>query len=176
MKGTRELYQRLYDDPALRYGDANFDRCPGVRYLPLFRDWLDGTVVDFGCGRNQLAAKLAREGFSAVGIDWVRGWADIVGDISEPLEPLTYGTATCLDVLEHMDMRGICGTLCNMQMSERQVISVAWFPTREPGHDVELHVTQQPREWWDSFLQHFFVIRETPNIGEQRALYLCARR
>ena len=62
-----ELYQHLYDDPLLRYGDATFNRCPGVRFLPLYKHWLESYVFDFGCGRGHTVIAMKRLGLPGLG-------------------------------------------------------------------------------------------------------------
>ena len=70
--GSRDpLYQRIYEQHDW-YGDAEQGRCPGVRLLPLYQSWLEGSVVDLGCGRGHTVQAIRELDFRCDGIDQVK--------------------------------------------------------------------------------------------------------
>lgn len=174
----KDLYQKLYESPTLNYGSAEHDRCPGVRLLEKFQPYLKGVIIDVGCGRGDLVRKLRELGFEAAGVDWVElDNKMMVADIREPdAFPDGFDTAICCDVLEHLDEAGIDAVIANLARCERQVISVAWFPTKEPGFDEELHVTQRDGGWWSAKLGEKLTIHDCVTTADQRALFLCSTK
>jgi hypothetical protein len=174
---SQELYQILYEDPALRYGDSEADRCPGTRYFPRYSHWLKGRIIDLGCGRGDTVHMMREAGFFAHGIDQVDLDNDmIVGSILDPINMSPYDTATCLDVFEHLHDEELLKLVENMKQAERQVITVHMGESQEAGYPVELHVNIKTKdEWWDFLTQHF-TIRNQIVLGADRLVYLTERK
>ena len=82
---SKNLYQSIYDENPW-YGNAEEDRCPGVRLLPEYQDWLVGPVIDLGCGRGHVVEALIEAGLEAEGIDQIVCNPKMrVGDITKPI-------------------------------------------------------------------------------------------
>ncbi len=96
-KDSASLYQQIYDDNPW-YGNADQGRCPGVRLLPEYQDWLISPVLDMGCGRGQTVEQLRSDGYEADGIDQVEIHPGMrVGDITQPLEQMDrYNSVVCI--------------------------------------------------------------------------------
>jgi len=170
-----QVYQHLYDDPLLKYGDANFNRCPGTRFLPLYEHWLRSPVFDFGCGRGHTVVAMKRRGFVAMGMDMVdTGSGMFIGDITQPVsDVLDYKTAISIDVFEHLLDEDLFGLIKNMQHAERQVISVHTGRAHEQGVKQDLHINKKSFEDWDFFLSKFFDVDKFERTGRQRGLFYC---
>lgn len=171
----RNVYEKLYNDPNLRYGQAKHDRCPGVRYYPLYRYWLKGSVIDLGCGTGDTVELLRSEGFRCTGIDQINtGKLLAMGDITEPLEIELIGTSLALDVFEHLPDSKLTGLINNMEKTERQVITV--HSGSHKVHGVELHVNQKTKQEWTKFISKHFLIADIIELEKDlRFLYLCAK-
>lgn len=169
----RELYQKLYEDPGLHYGDASHDRCPGVRYLPIYRHWLQSPIIDLGCGRGDAVLAMRREGLIADGVDQVDlANGMMVNSITQPWDLSWYRTATCIDVFEHLLDDDLRLVMANMMQCERQVISVYSEPAKERGYDQELHVNLKGLDDWYGLVSAHFDVVERVRVARMREIYL----
>ena len=170
---TSALYQKIYDDPNLKYGQAKFDRCPGTRYFPKYKTWLVGSVVDLGCGTGDTVKHLTRKGYPAQGFDWIepRLANCAKADITRHIDLSAYDTALALDVFEHLTDDQLAGLCTNMRQCDWQVITVANGSSKVYG--VELHVNRKSIEEWQDFLSDWFFICGTQKLDIGRSLFLC---
>jgi hypothetical protein len=150
----KEVYQHLYDNNVNDYGRADTDRCPSVRYLPLFGDYITGFVVEFGCGRAELRKHLSHY----LGIDWITHEGVLNADITQPMR-ITYPkpiTGLCIDVFEHIDDQGLIGLCSNLKQCSRQIISV--YEGSHVVNGIELHINQKTIKQWLNFISNHFSI------------------
>ena len=168
---SKDLYQKIYDDNPW-YGDASEGRCPGVRLLPQYRDWLVGPVIDLGCGRGHAVEKLREEGFAAEGIDQIRKHPEMmVGDITKPIEDLQrFKSAVCIDCIEHLYDDQVQGLFANMKQVERQAFSI--HNGESTGTGQELHVNRRSFENWRTIIEAHFVIEKEIRLHDNQVLYL----
>jgi len=173
----RNLYQRLYEDPNINYGRAADDRCPGTRYFPKYRYWLHGRVIDLGCGTGDTVSLLRQNGYEADGIDQVsldNGMK--VGDITQPLDLADYGTAVCIDVLEHIPDKQLAGLWANLVSVFHQVLTTYSGPSHEIGYPQNLHPNiKTPSEWMEVIAARL-TIRGRLELRRKRWLWFCESR
>lgn len=172
---TRDLYQHIYETEDW-YGNAEINRCPGVRLFPLYRHWLQSPVMDIGCGRAHTVQHLRQNGFEADGVDQIdldNGM--LVADITQPLRLAgTYQTALCIDVIEHIDDAGVLRLFENFKQCPRQAFSIHNGESICNGED--LHINRKPFDEWRTLIEsHFALIEEIPTNPEQM-LYLTSNR
>lgn len=179
---SKELYQKLYEDKRLAYGQAEKNRCPGVRYLPLFKGWIIPSVMDFGCGTGDTVKALTAEGIDAVGIDQIElNNGMLVGDITQP-QPIgadidgRYNTAISIDVFEHIEDEPLLGLIDNMKKFKRQVITVHAKTAYERGYTENLHVNIKSIHEWTLFLAKHFRLCGRLYLSSCRALFFCGER
>lgn len=167
---ARKFYQHLYADTDYNWG-ANKGKCPGVKWFPLYKDWLYGYIYDWGCGNGETVYFLRDKGFVINGMDWVKLNNDMtVGDITDK-HNIVSDTALCIDVLEHIPEIKINQVLENMFGTIHQVINVSNAPSIV--ENVELHVTKKPIEWWENKLSKYFKIFKRLKPRVQDMLFLC---
>ena len=115
-------------------------------------------IVDLGCGRG-LFVQVAREaGLDCVGIDWVDSGADVVADITCPLNLSRYRTATSFGVLEHIPDEHLDGVIANLAGCPRFVVTIHNGPAKQ-WLGRQLHVTQMDWPEWRLRLERFLVIK-----------------
>ena len=164
----RDHYRRLFG--TTDYNQRTVTR--GQKFFELVKGLLLPPIVDLGCGRG-LFVQMAREnGLDCDGVDWVEGCADLVADITEPLDLSRYRTATAFDVLEHIPqdrlggatacgqqrrLRRLDGLLANLASVPRFVVTIHNGPSRK-WLGRELHVTRMSWPEWRSRLEGFLVI------------------
>lgn len=171
MRGT---YQELYS--ITDYGKHDKNMCPGARFIPRYKEFLQDPIVDLGCGTGDTVLELRKLGFTADGYDWVLLQNGMhVADITEPMSLKSYSTALCLDVLEHIEVDKLPAVLENLAQCSRAVVSVhigsSKFCRRQ-----ELHLTQRPFKWWEErFSKHWKLYRLIP-IETYRKLYWLERK
>jgi len=172
---SKQLYQKIYDDNPW-YGDASEGRCPGVRLLPQYQDWLVGPVIDLGCGRGHAVERLRELGFEASGIDQIKMNPDMmVGDITKPIENLgRFKTAVCVDCIEHLYDDQVQGLFSNMKQVQRQAFSI--HNGESTGTGQELHVNRRPFEQWRTIIEEHFVIEQAIALHGKQMLYLTKRK
>ena len=168
---TSSLYQKIYDDNPW-YGDAEQGRCPGVRLLPQYRDWLIGPVMDLGCGRGQTVEHLKSQGFEATGIDQIRKNPEMrVGDITQPISDIArFKSVVCVDCIEHLYEAQVLGLFENMKQVERQAFSI--HNGESTGTGQELHVNRKSFDEWSKLIEEHFVIHQAIEIHPEQMLYL----
>lgn len=168
---TSEQYQKIYDDNPW-YGDADQGRCPGVRLLPHYQDWLIGPVMDLGCGRGQTVERLRKFGLIADGIDQIKVHPEMrVGDITKPIADISkYKSVVCVDCIEHLYDEQVLGLFANMKQVERQAFSI--HNGESTGTGEELHVNRKSFSDWTTFILEHFVIDSEIEINAQQMLYL----
>jgi hypothetical protein len=157
------------------YGKVKYDACPGVRWLEHYKHHLITPVIDLGCGSGETVYALRAEGFAADGVDWIDMRNDMmVRDIRQPLSLQGYTSCVCIDVLEHIREEYLPFVMENIVQSERSVISVHTGSSKSDS-GMELHLTQKPLAWWDTFLMARLGIWKRIIIEEDvRVIYLCA--
>ena len=168
---SKQLYQKIYDENPW-YGNADEGRCPGVRLLEEFRDWLVGPVIDLGCGRGQMVELLRAEGVQAEGIDQIVVNPEMrVGDISAPIEDIaSFQSAVCVDCIEHLYEDQVIGLFKNMQQTKRQAFSI--HNGESTGTGQELHVNRKDFFDWTKLIREYFDIASAIQIHENQMLYL----
>ncbi len=172
---SAQLYQEIYEQHQW-YGNAHEDRCPGVRLIPEYQEWIQSRVLDLGCGRGHTVEKLRELGFEADGIDQIQIHPDMqVGDISKPLNDMErYNSVTCIDCIEHLYEEQVIGLFDNMKRVERQAFSIHNGPSNDTGQ--ELHVNRLDFTEWHRLISQHFDIAAALKIHDQQMLYLTKRK
>lgn len=172
---SRQLYQQLYTKT--HYGKAAKHHCPGIRLVPMAKDWLIGRVIDLGCGTGDTVFALREAGFNAIGIDQITlDNGMLVGDITAPLDLSTFDSCFSSDVFEHIPLEGAEQVLANMQATQRQLISIHNGPSQWPNEVGELHITRLPFEEWEAVIRKYLNIRWISIKGNHYQVYLCERK
>ena len=172
---SKELYQSIYDENPW-YGNAEEDRCPGVRLLPEYQDWLVGPVIDLGCGRGHVVEALIEAGFEAEGIDQIVCNPKMrVGDITSPIADIkNFKSSVCVDCIEHLYEEQVTGLFQNMQQTQRQAFSI--HNGESTGTGQELHVNRKDFIDWTKIIREYFEIASAIQIHENQVLYLTRTR
>ena len=170
-KNTASLYQKIYDENPW-YGDAEEGRCPGVRLLPEYREWLLEPILDMGCGRGQTVEHLRGMGLQAEGIDQIRKNPQMrVGDITKPIADMgTFNSVVCIDCIEHLYEDQVLGLFENMKQVKRQAFSI--HNGESTGTGQELHVNRRSFQDWAILIRKHFDIAAAIEVHKEQMLYL----
>ena len=170
----KDLYEVLYK--YTDYGDMEKGRCPAVRILGEYMDWLKFPVCDLGCGRGNIV-KIFRELNQIIdGYDLIKTNEYVIQkDITKPMDLKKYKTGICIDILEHVDDDGIAGIFENLKQLDRQVITVSIDKSNDWINGVELHTNIKHFAVWDWIIKENFNIHEMKNINDKQRLYLCGK-
>lgn len=165
----KELYERIYNTTS--YGDIKGGRCPAIDYLPSYLKFMQGKIVDWGCGRGLAVERFREMGFEAIGVDQVDLANNmLISDITEPLK-IKHDTAICIDVLEHIINAE--GVLKNLSQANRAVISVHNGSSKHRG--IELHINRKSFKEWAKLIRKYFTIKERIPVHRFTMLYLCEK-
>ena len=170
-KNTASLYQQIYDENPW-YGDAEEGRCPGVRLLPEYQEWLLEPVLDLGCGRGQTVEHLISQGMRAEGIDQIRKNPRMrVGDITRPIADMqNFNSVICIDCIEHLYEEQVLGLFENMKQVKRQAFSI--HNGESTGTGQELHVNRRSFQDWALLIRKHFEIAAAIEVHKEQMLYL----
>ncbi len=168
---SKDLYQKIYEENPW-YGDAESGRCPGVRLLPQYKDWIEGKVIDLGCGRGHTVEWLREYGFQAEGIDQIRVHPEMrIGDITQPIDDIAeFDSAVCIDCIEHLYDPQVEGLFANMKQVKRQAFSI--HNGESTGTGQELHVNRRTFDQWRTIIEEHFEIAEEIEVNKRQILYL----
>lgn len=167
---SRELYQRIYEKESW-YGDADIDRCPGFRLMPMYLGFLEGRIVELGCGRGSVVTTLLSKGYDIIGYDQVSINPDMhVGDVTDENLAISGDTVLCIDVIEHIDDKRLQGLYYNFKKFKKQVFSIHNGPSMYKGED--LHVNKKPFDEWESIInKEGFCIKRKKKLGNKQCLF-----
>lgn len=168
---TSELYQEIYDKEGW-YGNASIDRCPGMRLLPKYKDYISGKVVELGCGRGSVTEYLQNNGFECEGYDQVKVNPNMnVADITDTSLTISGDTVICIDVIEHILDEQLEGLYENFKKFNKQIFSIHNGPS--PHNGVELHINIKPFEEWDKIIEEKGLqIEKKITIHKEQVLYI----
>lgn len=180
---SKELYQRIYEENKL-YGIVGDN--PGEKYFKHYKHWINGSVIDFGCGRGH-AIRLIKKHFPQYehkGIDQIILDKEMLsGDITKPIDPdIIKGMTVALscDVYEHIVDEYLIGLVENMKKCKRQIITVSnriggqWFEGEE--HE-DLHPNIKSHEDWEKWVtKNGLIIKQKIKIEKRVMLFLCENR
>lgn len=171
----KAIYEDLYK--TTDYGLAARGHCPGVRYYPHYRHFLYGNIIDLGCGRGDTVKFLIRKGHKAEGIDYIDLENGMLkGDITEDLDLTKYQTALCCDVLEHIEIDKVEDVIKNFAKCERVIATIHTDEAFNNKHNVDLHLTKQPIDWWETKFLPFFRIDKRVALQPKRWLIIGTRK
>lgn len=166
---SKEIYQEIYDTEAW-YGNAEMGRSPGMRLMPRYRSFLEGKVVELGCGRGNVVEFLRENGAECEGYDQVSINPNMkVADITKDLD-ISPDTIICIDVIEHIDDEGLDGLFSNFKKAKKQVFAIHNGPSVHNG--MELHINRKPFDEWNKVIEKKgFKIVKMERIHDEQFLY-----
>ena len=144
----------------------------GQRWAPVVAALADlvkaGDILDYGCGKQTLAAALATR--------QVRGYDPAIPELSA--EPKPADVVVCTDVLEHVEpdcIDDVLDDLCRVTQ-KAALITVATRPAvKKLADGRNAHLTIQPFSWWrEHFLSRFDIVDVREEEGNEFTLILKA--
>ena len=148
---------------ATGYGHGNHGRMAA----PTVIGWQPSYVVDFGCGNNQFIRGLRDRGIQGCGVDFANPGADYLAVMHDlPLDADIADVVTSFDALEHLLPEDVPLVFREMQRvakhGARFIMSISFRPSKLKSLEGEpLHMTVQPRAWWENQLNRVGVIERS---------------
>lgn len=166
-----ELYQKIYT--TTDYGKATKGKCQGVKSFDFYRNYLNGKIIDLGCGSGDTVKLLRANGYEADGIDQIdldNGM--MVGDASQ-FDCSGYDTAVTFDVIEHLTLEELDSLFKNMKKCDRQIIQV--FCGEDSGRyaDEPLHLIVENISWWRDKIHEHFKIQFMQQLNGRQYIFFC---
>lgn len=114
-------------------------------------------VMDFGCGNGTSLAWLESEGYKTAGVEIASNATTrpdvVIGDLRDALELGAVDYGICTDLMEHIPTADVDKVLALIAKTVNT--AVLFVIARDQDKDgaavgQELHLTRQPKEWWDT--------------------------
>lgn len=153
------VYHVCYKDPAYGLQGARLARVThDVESIPA-----GATYLDVACGRGEMV-QLARErGVVAQGLEFVPalcGGAVLYADLlTIPFGDRSTDYVSCYDAVEHLEPETVDRALDELFRVTRRVLFLTTNDKRSVHKGVELHLTREPRDWWEAKLAERAILR-----------------
>ena len=156
--------KQVYDKTYRNVENYNFfDKMKNV-FVDAYAVFIDGVVLDAGCGEGIHLKRLLAKGHNVFGIElstvccerYLQGVAHKNTDlVSHAAEGRRYAGIICMDVLEHIPAEDIEASIAALAaMSPSVLLGIANHSDVIQG--VELHLIRENAEWWKKLLQKYF--------------------
>lgn len=168
-QGVQNIYDEIYDTE----DNYNFHNMIKDAFVDVFAEFVNGKILDAGCGQGIHLKRMLQNGHVAFGIEqssiccnkYLENIPHMNVDIVRYAEQKQfYDGIICMDVLEHIPYEDIDETLLALKsLSESVFLGIANHS--DIIHGTELHLIQKDSKWWESLLKKYF--KEVVLIAEQ---------
>ena len=156
--------KQVYDKTYRNVENYNFfDKMKNV-FVDAYAAFVDGELLDAGCGEGIHLKRLLAKGHSVFGVElstvccerYLQGVAHKNTDlVSYAAEGHQYAGILCMDVLEHIPPQAIEAAVAALAgMAPSVFLGIANHSDVIQG--VELHLIRENAEWWKKLLQKYF--------------------
>ncbi len=165
-KSLAYIYAEVYQDPRYRQGDAR--KAVARADIDTIEEGM--TYLDVGCGRGETVEYALERGVIARGTELVSKLCNenvlraSVRDLFE-IRDLEFQFVSCYDVLEHLPIESIDDALNELWRVTSQTLFISTNDLPSRWRNVELHLTRQPREWWEDKFEARGGQREFQSFG-----------
>lgn len=160
--------KKVYDDTYEKIDGYNYYDVVKNIYVDCYAAFVEGPILDAGCGEGIHLKRLLKKGYEAFGIEissvccekYLQGVKHKNIDIvSYAKEGQQYAGLICMDVLEHVPYAAIEETIASLStLSPSAFFGIANHSDVLGG--VELHLIREKSEWWSNQLGKYFSVVE----------------
>lgn len=128
-------------------------------------------ILDVGCGQGLFVKEAHKRGFVTRGMDVASG-VGIQHDASTefPFDDKVFDIAVTFDMLEHLTEEDAAFALSEMErVADKVVVKTGHESHKVAG--VELHLIQQPVEWWLDFVEKSTKLRYEITLGDEYMVF-----
>lgn len=153
------------------HGRATFGQ-RGARHAGIARALVadhGGPVLDYGCGRGDLAKALAADHIEVISYD--------PGVEAFDIEPPRCPVVVCTDVLEHIEPECLSAVLAHLASRVVRVAHVV-IATKPDGRKKladgrDPHLIVKPADWWERTLASYFYVRRMDTTARDVTFRCC---
>ena len=145
---VQEHLRRPWGDVGHRYSE---------HILELYHQYSCAHILDYGCGQALLSKKIG----DLVPVDNYDPGIPAYSTLPQPRD-----LVVCVDVLEHIEPQCIHSVLAHLQSLTLKVayVNISSVPARSSfPNGQNLHLIQEPLEWWLSQLSQYFTLGSVTN-------------
>lgn len=171
----RAKYEKMWSKPSYRRRSPGLDAAPQVFDLLGMKQM--ETLIDYGCGEAKATDWFRGQGLTVHPLDLVPLRPDVIEACLWDLPDLPITDyAFCADVMEHIPPEHVDAVLAGIRERTRiagafQIASIECAVGRRHGET--LHLTVQPRSWWQNKLEeHWSAVEHHPTDKKWRHLFL----
>lgn len=168
-----ETYREVYDKTYSEIKNYNFHNLVKDIYVDIYAAYVDGKILDAGCGEGIHLKRMLKNGHDAFGIELSSVCCEkYLADVPhENIDILNFAKKgkyfdglICMDVLEHIPYENIDDIIISLsRMAKSAFFGIANHSDVLNG--VELHLIQQDSSWWIEILKKYY--KKVYFIGDQ---------
>ena len=164
MEYSTETYKRIYDDAYTAIDNYNYHNVVKDIYVDVYAAYVNGKILDAGCGEGIHLKRMISSGHDAFGIELSTVCCDKylqdiphknIDILSYAREGHSFDGLICMDVLEHIPPENINETLMALsKLSNSAFLGIANHSDIING--VELHLIREDKNWWNKILHKYY--------------------
>ena len=142
-----------------RYGHAN----EGKGHFEEIISMKPSSVLDIGCGWNEMCKNLKPYVSEAVGLDCSCSGADIIASAHDlPIDDKSFDLIISFDCMEHIPEEEVEECFSEFaRVGDRMFLKIALQDTTTRIDGESLHSCVKPKEWWINIAEKYFTIIDT---------------
>lgn len=164
MKYEVNKYKDIYNDTYKKIENYNFHNLVKDMYVDVYAAYINGRILDAGCGEGIHLKRMLQNGHDAYGIELSSVCCDkFLKNVPHSNTDILSFSKTkehfdgliCMDVLEHIPYESIDETIDALtKLSQCAFFGIANHSDILNG--VELHLIQKDHKWWESILKKYY--------------------
>lgn len=176
-----DVYKNIYDNTYNKVENYNFHNLVKDIYVDVYAAYVNGRILDAGCGEGIHLKRMLRNGYNAFGIELStvcceKYLCDVPHENTDILSFSQKGEyfdgLICMDVLEHIPYENINDTIESLS----KIADSAFFGIANHSdvlNGIELHLIQKGYDWWlNTLKKHYKIVQFITEQFDSKFFYI----